>query len=62
MQRARAGEMQIVFLTGEAGIGKTALAQAFAEAVSKNDATVVTTHCLPEEAARPTPTTPCWNS
>ncbi|WP_426425571.1 AAA family ATPase [Bradyrhizobium genosp. A] len=46
MQRTRLSEMQIVFLTGEAGIGKTALARVFVES-AKDDVTVVTAHCLP---------------
>ena len=43
---ARAGEAQIFFVMGEAGIGKTALVEAFATAAAAV-ATVVTGHSLP---------------
>jgi DNA-binding winged helix-turn-helix (wHTH) protein len=45
--RARRGEAQIVFVTGEAGIGKTALVETFIDAAAAEGATVVTGHCLP---------------
>lgn len=51
LRRARSRDMQMAFLTGEAGIGKTALAQAFAESAAKGDATVVIGHCLPGAGA-----------
>jgi DNA-binding winged helix-turn-helix (wHTH) protein/tetratricopeptide (TPR) repeat protein len=47
LSRARAGGTQIVFVTGEAGIGKTALLEAFMEAASVDGAVGVTGHCLP---------------
>ncbi|MGX8014353.1 AAA family ATPase (plasmid) [Mesorhizobium sp. ORM8.1] len=45
LRRARSGEMQLVFLSGEAGIGKSSLTQAFAAAASQDGATVVTANC-----------------
>lgn len=44
-QRARSGEAQLVFLTGEAGIGKTSLVEAFARSVRENGDTVVVARC-----------------
>lgn len=47
LNRAGAGEAQIVFLSGEAGIGKTTLAEAFTSAATTQGAMVIAGHCLP---------------
>ena len=50
LDRAMAHEAQVVFLTGEAGIGKSALAGAFVEDAEGAGATVVIGRCLPGNA------------
>ncbi|AMM18735.1 hypothetical protein AX768_31055 (plasmid) [Burkholderia sp. PAMC 28687] len=47
LSRARSGETQIAFVTGEAGIGKTSLGEAFEEIAVAQDVQVVTGRCLP---------------
>src|SRR5437870_12151640 len=51
-ERARAGERQLVFLTGEPGIGKTTVAREFAQRVAAEGATVLYGRC-DEEALVP---------
>jgi DNA-binding winged helix-turn-helix (wHTH) protein len=51
MAQAVAGEAQIVFVTGDAGIGKTALSERLAKSVSATGAAVAVGHCLPGSGA-----------
>ena len=46
LARAAAGERQVVFLSGEPGSGKTALAEAFAAAARATPAAVLAGHCF----------------
>jgi DNA-binding winged helix-turn-helix (wHTH) protein len=47
--RAREGERQLVFVTGEAGIGKTTLIEAFARALADEpDVRICSGQCLPQ--------------
>jgi DNA-binding winged helix-turn-helix (wHTH) protein/tetratricopeptide (TPR) repeat protein len=47
LEGAKTGDMQLVFVKGEAGIGKTTLVASFAEAAGSAGAVVATGHCLP---------------
>lgn len=47
LRRARAGNLQLAFITGEAGIGKTALTEEVSAAAAVEDATVFFGRCLP---------------
>ena len=51
LSQAAAGEAQFAFVTGEAGIGKTALAARFVQTASAAGATAVIGRCLPSNAA-----------
>ncbi|GGF32151.1 hypothetical protein GCM10011611_42880 [Aliidongia dinghuensis] len=47
LERAASGEPQVVFITGEPGIGKTALVQHFlTQALSRHDLAVAQGHCI----------------
>ncbi|MGX8014351.1 AAA family ATPase (plasmid) [Mesorhizobium sp. ORM8.1] len=47
LHRARSGEFQLAFITGEAGIGKTALAESVITAATAAGAAVFVSRCLP---------------
>ena len=47
LKRAQTGEKQLAFLSGEAGIGKSALALDFALQAAKSGVRFVVAHCLP---------------
>lgn len=47
LDRACSGEAEIVFLAGDAGIGKTTLAETFAGFAAELGAMVIVGHCLP---------------
>jgi len=63
IDRARAGARQVVFITGDAGTGKTALVEAFVRSAKQagNDTIVAIGHCF-EQFGASEPYLPVWEA